>query len=72
MVLMDIKMPIMDGNEATRQIKKIKPQLPIIAQTAHAMSGDKEKIIMVGCDDYIAKPIQEDLLFEIINKYITN
>jgi CheY-like chemotaxis protein len=72
LVLMDIKMPIMDGNEATRQIKKIKPKLPIISQTAHAMSGDREKLEMVGCDDYIVKPIQEDLLFEIINKYITN
>jgi PAS domain S-box-containing protein len=68
-ILMDIKMPIMDGFEATRQIKAIYPKIPIIATTAHAMSGDEDKALNAGCDDYITKPISKDLLFEKLAKY---
>jgi PAS domain S-box-containing protein len=56
-ILMDIQLPEMDGLEATRMIKKSKPNIPIIAQTAFALSGEKENCMAAGCDDYISKPI---------------
>ena len=66
MVLMDIYMPIMNGYEASRQIKSIRPDLPIIAQTAYAMAEDRKRAIEAGCDDFIAKPIgKDDLLLKI-------
>jgi len=68
MVLMDVKMPEMNGYEATKIIKQLNSKLPVIIQTAFAMSGDKEKAIGSGCDDYIAKPIQEKQLYSIIIK----
>lgn len=70
LVLMDIKMTIMNGLEATRQIKKFKPNLPIIAQTAFASHEDKVKAKEAGCDDYISKPINKDDLFEVIRRYL--
>jgi CheY-like chemotaxis protein len=66
-VLMDIQLPIMDGLEATRLIKKEKPTLPIIAQTANALADDKKIIFAAGCDDYIAKPISKSELLEKIS-----
>lgn len=71
LVLMDIKMPLMDGYEATKEIKKIRPNLPVIAQTAFALLGDKKKSLENGCDDYIAKPIKKDVLIQIIRKHLT-
>jgi len=70
MVLMDIKMPIMDGYTATKMIKAFRPALPIIAQTAYAMDSDREKILENDFDDYICKPIQLSELFVTIDKYI--
>ncbi len=70
LVLMDIKMPVMDGYEATKLIKKIKENLPIIAQTAFSTTDDIKKAYNSGCDDFIAKPINKDLLFSVISKYI--
>ncbi len=70
LVLMDIKMPEMNGYEATREIKKIRPELPIIAQTAYALAGEKEKILSAGCDDYLSKPIMGKVLLEKINNYL--
>ncbi len=70
LVLMDINMPVMDGYTATKQIKKIRPNLPIIAQTAYAISGDREKSLEAGCDDYISKPIKRQLLYDLIDKYL--
>ncbi|NJM15950.1 MAG: response regulator [Bacteroidales bacterium] len=67
LVLMDIQMPELDGYEATRQIKTHSPHLPVIAQTAYAMSGEKEKSKKAGCDDYISKPVNIKLLFAKIN-----
>jgi len=72
-VLMDIQMPVMDGYEATRSIRnKIKKEeLPIIAMTADAMSGDREKSLNVGMNDYLSKPINPDLLFRTLSKWIS-
>ncbi len=65
-VLMDLKMPVMDGFEATRLIKAFRPDLPIIAQTAFAFSDDKAKALAAGCDNYITKPIKRNMLLNMI------
>ncbi|MCB9016732.1 MAG: response regulator [Lentimicrobiaceae bacterium] len=70
LILMDIKMPVMNGVEATREIKKLKPSIPIIATTAFAIPGDREVFLKAGCDDYIPKPIKAAELIELIMKYI--
>ncbi|MCF8303894.1 MAG: PAS domain S-box protein [Bacteroidales bacterium] len=71
LVLMDIKLPDISGFEATRKIKEICPNIPIIAQTAYAMSGDREKALEEGCDDYISKPIKKDHLMMILQKHLS-
>lgn len=70
LILMDLKMPLLDGFDATRQIKKIRPNIPVIAQSAYALYGDKEKAFNAGCDDYITKPIKKEILFEILGRYL--
>ena len=70
LVLMDIKMPLMDGYTATKEIKNISNKVPVIAQTAYAMSEEKEKSREAGCDDYIAKPIGYEDLLTTINRYV--
>lgn len=70
LVLMDVRMPVMNGLDATRKIKEMRPNLPIIAQTAYAMDGDRENSIQAGCDDYISKPINMKLFIELIAKYL--
>ncbi|MFC5682020.1 ATP-binding protein [Flavobacterium sp. GCM10022190] len=69
LVLMDIKMPVMNGFEAVEKIKPVRPELPIIAQTAYSSSEDKVKIQNAGFDDYITKPLNRERLFELIDKY---
>jgi len=69
-VLMDLKMPIMNGFEATKLIKEFRLGLPIVAQTAYTTNEDKEKAFSAGCDDFISKPISEETLNEIMNKYL--
>ncbi len=69
LVLMDILMPGIDGYEATRQIRQFNKEVIIIAQTAYALEGDKEKVLQAGCNDYIAKPIKTDELNQLIIKY---
>ncbi len=69
-VLMDIKMPGMDGLQATRVIRKFDKNIPIIAQTAHALDGDREKALEVGCNDYLSKPIKRDELLKAVSHYI--
>ncbi|MCF6169006.1 PAS domain-containing hybrid sensor histidine kinase/response regulator [Lutibacter sp.] len=69
-VLMDIKMPIMDGIEATKSIKKQHPNIPIIAQTAYTTTEEKNKAFLAGCDEFISKPINKEKLKEIILKII--
>jgi len=70
LILMDIKMPVMDGYEATKEIRKLNKDVIIIAQTAYAIEGDREKAIKAGCDDYITKPIDKDELIEMIEKLV--
>ena len=70
LVLMDILLPGMDGFETTKQIKKLNPKLPIIAQTAYAMQNDKEKCIDAGCDDYVSKPVDSNLLLVKMKKLL--
>ncbi len=70
LVLMDLKMPVMDGYTATRIIKELKPRMPVIAQTAYAMSEDKEKTADAGFDNFIAKPIVQDNFIKVLADYI--
>jgi CheY-like chemotaxis protein len=69
LILMDIQMPVMNGYEATRQIRQFNKDVVIIAQTALAQTGDKEKSISAGCNEYISKPIDKDKLLELILKH---
>jgi CheY-like chemotaxis protein len=63
-VLMDIRLPDMDGYAVTRQIRKFKPELKIVAQTAYADTDDKEKAFSAGCNDYLSKPVKRDVLLK--------
>ena len=73
LIFMDIQMPEMDGMEATQKIrKKGFDTIPIIAMTAHAMKGDRERCLAAGMDDYIAKPIRREAVFEILEKWVFN
>ena len=69
LILMDIQMPEMNGYEATRQIRKFNKDVVIIAQTAYGLSGDVEKSLDTGCNDYIKKPINKLELDSLIQKY---
>ncbi len=70
LILMDIKMPGINGIEAIRQIRMISADIPIIAITAYAMLGDEEKILATGCDDYLSKPISKSSLLGTMSKFI--
>jgi CheY-like chemotaxis protein len=70
LVLMDINMPVMDGFEATSQIKTFRKELPVIAVTAYAFQNTEQKAIISGCNDYLPKPVQKDVLIATIQKYI--
>lgn len=72
LILMDIKMPGMNGLEATVRIKQFRPDLPIIIQTAYAMQNDEKECIEAGCDGYISKPINKDKLISVIEKWINH
>jgi len=69
LILMDIRMPEMGGYEATRHIRQFNEKVIIIAQTAYGLSGDREKAMEAGCNDYISKPINKLQLIELVNKY---
>ena len=70
LVLMDIRLPKLDGYEATKQIKAFRSNLPIIAQAAYVMSNEKGKVLQAGCDDLITKPIRLNVLISTVAKYI--
>jgi CheY-like chemotaxis protein len=69
LVFMDVKMPIMDGREATKEIKSIRPDLPVIAQTAYALNDEKASIIKDGFDAYMSKPLQRDEILSVLKKF---
>lgn len=69
-ILMDMKMPIMGGYEATKEIRKFNKEVVIIAQSAYALGGDREKAIEVGCNKYITKPVNKDELMEKLDEYL--
>lgn len=70
LILMDIKMPDLSGITATEEIKKLRPEIPVIAQTAFAYNSDKEDILNAGCVEYLSKPIESNRLLRLIDKYI--
>ena len=70
LILMDIKMPVMDGMEATRLIKEKHPNLPIIALTANAFDSDRQLAFEAGCDEFLPKPISSDVCLKTISKFI--
>ena len=69
-VLMDIKMPIMDGLEATKAIKEKFPDLPIVALTANAFDSDRQLALEAGCNDFISKPVSSDLCLQTIKQFV--
>ncbi|MBQ9671760.1 MAG: response regulator [Prevotella sp.] len=70
LVLMDIKMPVMDGLEATSRIKEAHPELPVIALTANAFDSDRQLAIKAGCDDFLSKPVSSEKCLKAIEKFI--
>ncbi|MBN2523766.1 MAG: response regulator [Bacteroidales bacterium] len=72
LILMDIRMPVMNGIKATKEIRKINPTVPIIAQTALNLQEDKESCRIAGCNDSIIKPIEVEELLSLVNKYLTH
>ena len=70
LVLMDIKMPVMDGLEATRAIKASHPDLPVIALTANAFDSDRQLAMEAGCNDFLSKPVNAERCIETIKQYL--
>lgn len=69
-ILMDMKMPVMNGYEATKKIRETNKEVVIIAQTAYALKQDRKKTLAAGCNDYISKPVDKEELIELIKKYL--
>lgn len=72
LILMDMSLPLVDGYEATRRIRAGDSGVIIIGLSAHAMSGDADKALAAGCNDYMTKPLNESLLFEKLGKYLNH
>ena len=70
LILMDMKMPVMDGLEATRRLKETNPSLPIIALTANVFDSDRDAALAAGCDDFLPKPVNSKHCLETIAKFI--
>ena len=69
LVLMDLKMPVMNGFESTSEIKKIRPELPVVAQTAFAMSSDESRAAEAGCDLYVPQPLSHNNIEQIMKRF---
>jgi len=69
-VIMDIRLPLMDGLEATAKIKELIPEMPVIIQSAYAMQSTREEAIESGCDDFITKPIKVETLLAILHRHL--
>jgi CheY-like chemotaxis protein len=72
LIFMDIQMPNLNGYQATQILKKNGLKTPIIALTAHAMEGDRQKCINAGCDDYLSKPVNKNKMVEMLDKYLNS
>ncbi len=72
LILMDIQMPLMNGHEATKEIRKFNTEVIILAQTAFALEGDKAKTLEAGCNGYISKPIKKEELANLLQHYFCN
>ena len=70
LILMDLKLPLLDGYKATEQIRKFNTTVPIIAQTAYVMSGEKEKTKLAGCNDYLTKPLRIKIVMDTLSTYL--
>lgn len=70
LILMDVKMPVMDGIDATKAIKSFLPQLPIIIQSAHILDEVKQSCLLAGCDDFFTKPFDEDKFYNVIDYFL--
>ncbi|NQV02645.1 MAG: response regulator [Bacteroidia bacterium] len=71
LILMDLKMPVMNGFEATKQIKKLRPQLPVIALTAYTLPEDEIKAKSAGCEEVVSKPTSKESLILSLNRYLS-
>lgn len=71
LVLMDLKMPVMDGYRAMKEIRKMRPDVKIVAETAYALAGDEKRILAAGFDDYLPKPITKESLDKIIKRNLS-
>ncbi|MCF8229409.1 MAG: response regulator [Bacteroidales bacterium] len=72
LILMDIHMPLMNGFEATKEIKKLRGDIPVIVQTAYVLSGEEEKSFEAGADAFLSKPIKYQTLLETIDKFLSD
>ena len=74
LILMDMKLPVMNGWETTRRIKAhdLTKHIPVIGLSSHALSSDTEKAFEMGCDDYLTKPLDDELLFEKLEQYLAD
>ena len=70
LILMDISLPVLDGYEATRKIRETHRSVPIIGLSAHAMSGHEQRAKEAGCNDYLTKPIDDQVLFNMLKRYL--
>jgi two-component system, cell cycle response regulator DivK len=70
LILMDMRLPGINGFDATRLIKRLRREIPIIAQTAYAMENERERCFDAGCDHYMAKPFDQEALFSVLNNFL--
>ncbi len=70
LILMDIRLPDINGLDVTKKIRTFRPEIPIIAHTAYAFDGNREKALNAGCNDYIEKPVHKEQLFELLQKFL--